>query len=178
MNRFQNPYSDNEMVYNFQDRRYILTSSFVQSQGVNLNLLLQTIRLANPNMAIPHFLNRVSKLVYGFIYGQGRTRPQKEYMLACNPDLRNVIRDAMMERVLYMLQSGDLSLQSGAIIQDGIRVEVANLIPSVVENQILLNSGILHRGKWSIVINDKLNYTEGPKFDIASIGNENDGVIL
>lgn len=158
MLKFIEPFDDADMIYDLKDHRYILTEAFVESRGTNLDLLLQTIRLSNPNMAVEHTLDRVSRLVYQSIYSFGRTKETKQYLLACNPELRDVIRDAMYERLQYMLTSGDLSTQAAIIIQDGILLSQYDKIPSVLEQEILISSGILHRGKWQIIKDEKLVY--------------------
>ena len=85
-------------------------------------------------------------------------KADKEYLLACNSDLRLVIRDAMMERLEYMVNSGDLSSKSGALITQGTRIDVEDLIPSIVEEMTLRAAGLLHRGKFDFVKDETLVY--------------------
>lgn len=155
---FQNPYSDSEMTYSTTTHRYTLTSDYVRSQGIDLSLILDTTAHPEPSNAPGQVLERISMLVYTNIYNYGRQKADKEYLLACNSDLRSVIRDAMMERLEYMANSGDLSSKSGALITQGTRVDVEDLIPSIVEEMTLRAAGLLHRGKFDFVKDETLVY--------------------
>ena len=74
--------------------------------------------------------------------------------------MRDIIRDAMMERIEYMITggSGDLSVKSAVLIDNGAVINMRNEIASPVEREILLNAGLLHRGEWRVVINPEFIY--------------------
>jgi len=155
---FQEPFSDADMTYDQSKRRYILTEEYVRNAGVDLGLILETEHAPEPSKVEAIVRDRVSLLVYGNIYNHGRSKEDKEYLLACRPDLRNIIRDAMMERLRYMIESGDLSTRSGALVSQGTRVSVKDLIPSVIEEMILRPTGLLHRGEFQFTKNETLQY--------------------
>lgn len=155
---YQNPYSDNEMTYSTTTHRYVLTSDYVRNHGTDLSLILNTEAHPDPSNAITQVLERVSMLVYENIYNHGRQRAVKEYIMACNSDMRPILRDAMMERLEYMVNSGDLSSRSGALVAQGTRINVEDLVPSIVEKMILRSSGLLHRGEYQIVKDETLVY--------------------
>lgn len=155
---FREPYSDEDMIYDKSTRRYILTEDFVLNKGINLSLELNTDGAPDASSVARETLKRVSLLVYSNIYNYGRDIKTKEYLLACNPELRQPIRDAMLERLKYMIHNGDLSISSGTSINHGVRIETDDLIPSVIEEMILRPTGILHRGKWAVPINKELDY--------------------
>lgn len=154
---FIEPFSDADMVYDFDKHRYILTPQFCRNNGFDFDLLDKD-NFPDPQLAEDIVLNRVSLLVYTNIYNYGRTKKQKEFLLACDPDLRDIIRDAMFERLIYMNASGDLSIRSGALISQGTRVDTEDLVPSVTELMILRASGILHRGAYHFVIDEEKVY--------------------
>ena len=158
MNTFTNPVSDDTMVYNKQEKRYILTENYVRERGIDLSLILDTEHSPEPSKVPELFLDRISMLVYNNIYSYGRQREDKEYLLACNENLRPVIRDAMIERISYIYSSGDLSVKGGAIIEQGTRIETQDLIASPVEEDMLRSVGILHRGKYYIQKDETLEY--------------------
>lgn len=158
MNTFTNPVSDDTMEYKQEKHRYILTEEYVREQGVDLSLALNTDHLPEPSKAPQLFLDHVSLLVYTNIYGYGRQKAAKEYLLACNPQFRDVIRDAMMARIKYIYDSGDLSSKSGVVIENGTRVNRYDLIASPQEEQILRTAGLLHRGEYSITKDESLTY--------------------
>ena len=155
---FQAPFDDDAMTYDFDKHRYILEDDYVRSQGIDLGLILDTEHAPEPSRVEEIVRDRVSLLVYENIYQHGRSREQKQYLLACNPNYRNIIRDAMVERLRYMVDSGDLSTRSGALVSQGTRVEVRDLLPSVVEEMMLKGSGLLHRGEYSFIKDETLVY--------------------
>lgn len=157
-NTYQSPFSDDEMVYDAVSKRYILTPNYVRNQGIDLGLELNTETAPEPAKVPELVLNRISLLVYSNIYSHGRQRKIKEYMIACDPSLRGIIRDAMMERLRYMIESGDTSTRSGALVSQGTRIEVEDLIPSVIEEMILRPTGLLHRGEFYTVLDPKIEY--------------------
>lgn len=155
---WQEPFSDSEMDYDTDKHRYILTQEYVLDQGIDLDIELNTEGAPDPSLVPQKFLDRASLLVYTHIYGKGRNKADKEYLLACDPELRPVIRDAMMERVRYMLESNDLSVQSGAYISEGTRIETRDLISSTTEEMILRPTGLLHRGDFHFIKDDTIDY--------------------
>ena len=155
---FTAPFSDDEMRYDGDKHRYVLTEEFVRNKGIDLGLELNADAAPEPSKVPELALERISLLVYSNIYNYGRQTKDKEYLLACHPELREVIRDAMLERLKYMIDSGDLSTRSGALITQGTRVETKDLIPSVVEEMILRPTGLLHRGKFVFIKDDSIVY--------------------
>lgn len=155
---FQEPFSDENMTYSATTHRYTLTEDFVRENGLDLGLELNTEGMPEPSKAPQLALERVSLLVYSNIYNYGRNKNDKEYILACNPELRQPIQDAMLERLKYMIDSGDMSTRSGALITQGIRVETKDLIASVMEEMILRPTGILHRGDFQFIKDLTLTY--------------------
>lgn len=156
---FIEPFSDMEMEYIKKEKRYVLDASYFEEvTGRSLSAELEAAGFATPELASQYTLNRVSRLVYNNIYSYGRTKRQKEYLLACNPEMRPIIRDAMIERLLYMMESGDLSTKSGIVIEQGSKISTTDQIPSVVEEMILRPTGILHRGSYHFIPREDLDY--------------------
>jgi hypothetical protein len=155
---YSNPFSDNEMTYKADVHRYVLTEEFCRNNGIDLGLILETAALPNPSQAPQLLLDRVSQLVYQNIYNYGRQKDIKEYLLACGQEYRDVVKQAMFERLNYITSSGDLSIKSGAIITQGTRINVKDLIPSTVEEMVLRNAGLLFRGRYEMTINPTLVY--------------------
>ena len=155
---FTEPFDDNQMTYSTDKKRYTLTADYVSNMGIDLSLILNTEQSSIPELVSDLFLDRVSLLVYNNIYSYGREKKNKQYLLACDPELRDVIRDAMMERIAYIVDSGDMSTKTGALIQQGTRVEVGDLVASPQELNILRSAGILHRGKYYFIKDDSITY--------------------
>lgn len=155
---FVQPFDDETMVYDLNNHRYVLTEEYVRQMGIDLSLVLNTDFSPIPTSVPALFLDRVSKLVYSNIYSYGRAKKEKEYLLACNPEYRNVIRDAMLERIAYIVDSGDMSTKTGALIQQGTRIDVKDLVASVEEENILRSVGLLHRGEYQFIKDETLVY--------------------
>jgi hypothetical protein len=156
--QFIEPFSDADMVYDLNKHRYILTPQFCRDRGIDLDIMVNKDLFPDPQTALDIVLNRISLLVYTNIYNYGRAKEQKEFLLACNPELRDIIKEAMFERLNYMTSSSDLSVKSGALISQGTRVDTKDLIPSVVELMLLRPTGLLHRGEFEVVIDNSLVY--------------------
>ena len=152
------PFDDDAMVYDIDTHRYVLTEKYLTSIGVDLSIILNTESAPVPADIPKFFLKRVSFLVYSNIYSYGRSKEDKEYILACNPNLRDVIKDALVERVAYITDSGDMSTKTGALIQQGTRVDTKDLIASPQEENILRTAGLLHRGAYSFIKDETLVY--------------------
>lgn len=114
------PYSDDKMIYDFDEHRYILTLEYVEDKtGVNLVEKLQTSASDNPQKVAEFFLDRVSSEIYNWIYQHNTNNTMQEYYLAKIESTRNIIRKAMLEQVMYMLTNGAISLYSGVNIVNG-----------------------------------------------------------
>lgn len=146
------------MKYDVGKHRYILTPEYCRNKGLDLDILIDKDLFPDPQKAVSIALDRVSLLVYSNIYNYGRQLAKKQFLLACHPDFRLVIRDAMFERLNYVTSAGDLSLKSGALISSGTRIETRDLIPSVLEEMILRPTGLLHRGEFEMTIDDTKVY--------------------
>jgi hypothetical protein len=153
---FAVPFNDAEMEYDATTHRYELTQKYLSSIGIDLSIILDT---ESAPLDVPKFfLKRVSFLVYSNIYSYGRSKEDKEYILACNPNLREVIKESLVERIAYITDSGDMSTKTGALIQQGTRINTQDLIASPQEENILRTAGILHRGNYYFIKDETLVY--------------------
>ena len=155
---FIEPFSDADMVYDINKHRYILTPQFCRDRGIDLDIIIHKDLFPDPQKAIEIVLDRISLLVYTNIYNYGRQKRHKEFLLACHPDLRDIIKEALFERLNYVTSSEDLSVRSGALVSQGVRIETRDLVPSIVEEMLLRPTGLLHRGEYEFMINENLNY--------------------
>lgn len=141
------PTSNNEMTYNQTYHRYVLTQSYVrQSLNIDLTSELNTSDAADIGPAAERFLERVSALVYGWIYSVNPLRYRTERALALTDAYRPFIRDAMKEQLLYILNNGDLSALSGVNIDSGMVIDERILKSariSPIAKEILINADIV-----------------------------------
>lgn len=122
------PYSDDDMIYDYDSHRYVLTERYVsRSLGENLDMILNAAGDANPSTLASRFLRRVSNAVYGYIYKDNPNVERIEYYLAKHAPLRPWIKDMLEEQTLYMLMNGDIGIMSGLNISKGQAMELYKL---------------------------------------------------
>lgn len=144
------PFNDYAMNYDKRHHRYILTTEDVLvNLNINLPAELRTNGLAadEANEA-DKLLDRVSRIVYQHIYSHA-SRPRKmERRLALDPGLRDIIREAMEEQLLYILANGDYTNLSGINTETGAAhtelIRAATVSP--LAGEILMNAGLLFVG--------------------------------
>jgi len=141
------PFNDSDMTYDLSNHRYALSKGYLLKNGQNLDEILDATGDSNKSTLPKRLLERASMLVYNHIYSFNHNMFGPEYHLAKNAQLRTMIRDVLLEQVLFMLSNGDLSLEAGV---DLIRLKALNTskimsagISAQVE-EMLLNSGIIN----------------------------------
>ena len=140
-------FDSNEMSYNEKKHRYVLTEVCVlEDMNIDLRVVLNTSDVADVANAPKNFLERVSALVYGYIYRHVPFRYKKERELALDDSIRGYICEAMKEQVLYILNNGDLSGIAGVNVETGMGAEQSKLRAAEIAplaKDILIDSGIV-----------------------------------
>lgn len=144
------PQNDYAMTYDKSRHRYILTTEDVLvNLNINLHAELRTNGLAadEANEA-DKLLDRVSRIVYQHIYIHASSPRKMERRLALDPGLRDIIREAMEEQLLYILANGDYTTLSGINTETGAAhtesIRAATVSP--LAGEILMNAGLLFVG--------------------------------
>ena len=105
------PYSDNYMTYDKESHRYVLTNErVIQKMNINLGALLDTPYSVDISAETEQFLDRISRMIYGYIYRVCPHRYAKERELALESEHREHLMSAMEEQIRYVMFNGDLSL--------------------------------------------------------------------
>ena len=132
------PFSDDEMKYKKECHRYVLTKNYVLSNNIDLDAELNTYGTINKSDAAEQFLDRISRIIYNYCYSFGG-KLKKEHDMATKEELREIIRDALMEQVVYVLTNGDhyLSARGDAEYKRPV---------SEFAHNILAESGLLFAG--------------------------------
>lgn len=140
-------YDNNEMFYNKRKHRYVLTEECVlEDMNIDLGVVLNTSDVADVANAASKLLDRVSMLIYGYIYKTVPFRYKTERALALEDENRQPLYDAMKEQLLYMLNNGDFSNLSGINLDNGMVIEQsilrgAEIAP--IAKDILIDAGIV-----------------------------------
>lgn len=148
------PFTDINMVYDSTIHRYTLTIDAVDNE-LNANF----IEYAGSEENAEALLREISGDFYKYIYKYNRRdinkRKADEHMLAKNGDLRDVIKDSMMDMCRGLIRSGFLLQKDLAwvIPETGTVMDLSN-VPDIAPDAIdgLFAYGILHKGPYSYKI--------------------------
>ena len=141
------PFTDNLMTYNERAHRYVLTEECVlEDLNIDLKAVLNTSDVADIANAADRFLDRISIVIYTWIYSVNPFRFRAERDLALNVNVRPFLYEAMKEQVLYVLNNGDLSALSGVNVDTGMTVDERRKRSAMVAplaKDILINGGVV-----------------------------------
>lgn len=146
------PFDDNEMKYDYDKHRYILTQSGVEERlKINLQKELNLSNSSNPADEVNAFLNDVSLEVYDFVYAHVMNKYAMEYLIAKKPLLRETIKDAMLEQAKYMYINGSIANESGIDFTKGTAIPLDEIrgerrISPYAKN-LLSTAGLLYSGR-------------------------------
>lgn len=157
------PKSDETMTYDFEEHRYILIPKyFLEKVGIDLSKVLNPGFSDQPQQLAQHYLEQISREMYSWIYQFNRDNEMQEFLLATNEFLRKIIRNAMVEQVLYNLRNGDLNMYSGVNVKNGQIMEQRLLVQAAIApnaqrelNRIIPGVGvaITYQGQWMRPLN-------------------------
>ena len=140
-------FDNNEMFYDKRKHRYILTTECVlEDMNIDLGVVLNTSDVADTANAAKNLLDRVSMLVYRYIYKVVPFRYKAERALALEDEYRAPICEAMKEQLLYILNNGDFSALSGVNLESGMVIDQARLREAEIApiaRDILIDAGVL-----------------------------------
>lgn len=133
------PYNDDYMTFDEIFGQYVLTEKFaLERYGLELYESVNERNSANAQLAVSAILRQVSNIVYNFIHQFSVYNKRQDHIIATNPNMRNVIMQAMGEQLLYMTQVGDLSRSTDP--------EKRKLAVDENAQRILIDSGICYSG--------------------------------
>lgn len=144
------PYSDGQMNYDGTRHRYTLTAEYLLNEcGIDLDTTLAGGNSADRGRNPALFLRRVSDLIYAAVFASTPYRNAAERALALRPEYREVLRDAMVEQSVYILQNGDISAYTGidAVSMqavDPLRMSQARIAPLAMD--LLVSAGVVRLG--------------------------------
>lgn len=103
------PYSDDDMIYDYQTHRYVLTLDYARRNGIDLEARVRSVDTTAAANIINNVLRTVSTQIYTYIFAHNMNRRALEYVIAKSETARNVVKDAMREQLAYITTQGDLS---------------------------------------------------------------------
>ena len=105
------PYTDKYMNYSFEKHRYVLTLAYASDMR-NIDLLSLSDGEMNTNNAADQVLDKVSRMIYNYIYRHAWHRYRTERALALEAEHRQVLMDAMGDQLEWMVANGDTYLNA------------------------------------------------------------------
>lgn len=140
-------FDNNEMSYDARKHRYLLAEECVlEDMNIDLRAVLNTSDVADVANAPQRFLERVSAVVYSYIYRHVPFRYKTERELAMNDEWRDYICDALKEQLLYILNNGDFTGIAGINVETGMGADPARMREveiAPLARDILIDSGIV-----------------------------------
>lgn len=107
------PYSDEYMIYDERRRRYVLTEqALTELCAVDLRSRISETSTVNPETVINRLLVTVSDMVYQFIHEHNANNAAQDRLIATVPELRDIIREAMVYQAVYVMNVGNLYLST------------------------------------------------------------------
>jgi len=140
------PTNDATLQYDFAKHRYVLTKTGAESAlNVSLESVVDTSVSLDTANEVTRLLERVSDLVYGFIYNSAFLHFKTERAMALEERYRPFLQEALLEQLRYIILEGDLSLYSGVNAVNGTAMDKkalrgAEIAPRV--RDILINGGL------------------------------------
>lgn len=141
------PYTDNDMYYDYNTHRYVLTNQFIFNElGEDIESNLNSPQMAKA------FYNRISVLVYAYIHSHNSDTMMQDYILAKTKSGREIIRNAMLLQVIAIVLNGDWSLSSDVFKRE-------NFIDITVKEELLktipeIGTTILYTGNLNFISGD------------------------
>ena len=114
------PNSDNILVYDYNRHRYVLTDDAIYTYlGINFGEIPAGMD-SNPSSLAQRWANRVSDQVYRFLTKDSLNAPWLLFELATVPQLRDVVKEMLLDQAHYMAETGDVSSLSGIDAYKGV----------------------------------------------------------
>lgn len=133
---------DNEMFYNLDEHRYVLTPEHMADKyGIQLSDILDADGMIDPERLPEMFLDRVSFILYSYIYLWSSEHDKTEYALSLER-YREGIKKAMGEFCYTWLMNNT----DPSVFFSGNALRAVEVPPSV--QTILLQYGITFRGNF------------------------------
>ena len=135
---FCEPYSDNNLKYDEESGRYIITEDGLTSKGIYLRSRIDRYGGEYADTIISSFCEVVSTHVYNYIMNFATNPEHLEYAIAHNKKLRRVIYNAQAEQAKYVFFNGDTTLSNKAEERQNYMGKIAA--------DILSNAGLTYSG--------------------------------
>ena len=125
MEKKKYPFGDEIMKYDYIHHRYVLTKQGVLSElGEDLDIILNTTLVSDVSIMSQRVLDKVSQVVYFYLYQDTMNRDWLEYILATYPPLREWVQEMLQAQLEYVLENNFVNDFSGVNIAKGQTIDV------------------------------------------------------
>ena len=107
--QFNEPYSDDYMIWDKVTKQYVLTEkALLERVGVNLRARMAESSLISPEVVIASFCTTISDMIYQFIYEHITESKRIIALIATVTEIRAKVQRAMELQAVYVLNVGNL----------------------------------------------------------------------
>lgn len=107
--QFNEPYSDDYLVWDKVTKQYVLTEkALLERVGVNLRARMAESSLISPEVVIASFCTTISDMIYQFIYEHITESKRIIALIATVTEIRAKVQRAMELQAVYVLNVGNL----------------------------------------------------------------------
>lgn len=138
-NCYNQPYSDEYMVFDETTGHYVLTEKAITDRcAINIRVRFEEDRTVNVDAVINKICRTISDEIYSFIHSYTIYEQRQDWLIAHNPRLRAEIQRAMEYQAEYVIANGNLFLSTEST-EEGKEL-------NRMSKEILINSGICYSG--------------------------------
>lgn len=142
------PFNDEEMIFNEEADRYVLTAQAANNLGVDIIARLRQKGGADPQLLADNIFNQVSLQIYHYIHSfvLMSSEMAQEFVLKNNYAVRKKLKEAMKQQLLYYLQAGNLSR---SLDERHRKLAIDELAKEILDEKIEgLGHSLLYTGCW------------------------------
>lgn len=144
MEGYAKPYDDEDLKYNYDEHRYVLTYEGSTKSNIELNEVMYSVEFVN------NYLDLLSRTVYAILFKNKDSKYfiKHQWVLAHSKEFRKSIKVIFMDLMWYNYSSGGFMTlyQSGVNLNEMKQLDLTiDKGMSVISNQMATNFGINER---------------------------------
>ena len=144
MNDIQYPYSDELMIWDEYEGRYMLTEEALNQRGMNIRARASRNKANVPDNVINGFIHLATEHIYNYIHEFSLNNERQDKLIATIPSARKIIYRALINQALFIYKNGDWHLSKEEYERDNaISPECIRALNTTIRE---LGSSILYTG--------------------------------
>ena len=120
---------DSDLVFNTSNKRYYLTADYVYNKlGTDLSKILYDELDTNKATLVQRTIEFACDELYDFLEDNAVSRQSSLYAVTVNAGMHDAIKRALGYQLLYFIQNGDVSQESGHTMSETISARAIQLL--------------------------------------------------